>query len=101
MQTIESRPEIVVPLAMVLFASEAHALTVEHQIEAELNRIFSDEWGPGWNFDPYEQSIDVFGAADLPENVAALVELGFMLVRIHAHAAVEQGCSCGVHWSRQ
>lgn len=101
MQTVESRPEIVVPLATVLFRSEAEALNVEHQIEAELGRIFADEWGPGWDCNPTEQSIDVWGAADLPEHVEALMALGFSVVRIHAHAQSGEECSCARHWSRQ
>lgn len=101
MQTVESRPEIIVPLATKLFRSESEQLNFEHQIEADLNRIFDEQWGPGWDYDPYEQSIDVWSAADSPEHVEALIGLGFSLVRIHAHARAEPCRGCTPHWSAQ
>ncbi len=100
MQTVESRPEIIVTPAAVLFAAETGLLDAERMIERELDRIFCEEWGPGWNFSRDDQRIDVFGAADLPDYVEALLELGFSLVRIHAHGTATLSCSCATHWSR-
>jgi hypothetical protein len=100
MQTVESRPEIVVTPAAVLFAAESGHLVAEQMIESHLDRIFGDDWGPGYDYHRDEQSIDVFGAAPLPEHVDALVAIGFDVVRIHAHGVGSIACSCTSHWSR-
>jgi hypothetical protein len=85
----------------VLFAAESRHLDAERMIESELDRIFGDDWGPGYDYSRGEQSIDVFYAAPLPECVEALLRLGFALVRIHVHGVGSTWCSCTTHWSRQ
>lgn len=99
MQTVESRPEIIVSPAAVLFAAELDHLDAEHMMEGMLSQIF-DEWR-GWDSNRAEQSIDVYRAADLPEHVDALIALGFVVVRIHAHAIESEHCNCEHHWSKQ
>ncbi len=98
MQTVEST--VFTTPATILFAAEYNHLDAERMIESHLTRIFGDDWGPGYDYSRSEQSIEVFGAAPLPEHVEALVAIGFEIVRIHAHGVASPHCSCSTHWSR-
>jgi len=100
MQTAESRPEILITPATVLFSAESGHLEAERMIEHHLTRIFGDDWGPGYDYHRAEQSIEVFSAAPLPEHIESLLEIGFEIVRIHAHGVGSGHCSCTTHWSR-